>query len=151
MLKVGDVAPNFKLSDKDGKVYELSSFLGKKVVVYFYPKDDTPGCRTQACSFRDNYGEFSKKGIVVIGISKDDQKSHKKFVEKHSLPFILLSDDTLEVVNKYGVYGEKMMYGKTYFGVNRVTFLINEKGHIEKIFEKANPNTNAEEILEYYK
>lgn len=147
MLEVGVKAPNFILKNKDGEEFALSNYLGKKVVVYFYPKDNTPGCTRQACAFRDNYDEFKKRDIVVIGISKDSEDSHKKFIEKYELPFILLSDPTLEVMEQYGVWGEKKMYGKTVFGVSRSTFLINEEGVIEKVFKKANPDTNAEDIL----
>ena len=147
MLEVGQKAPQFTLLDKDNKEVSLSDFLGKKVVVYFYPKDNTPGCTRQACAFAENYKRFEEKGIVVIGISKDSVASHVKFAEKYNLPFILLSDKELTAINAYGVWQEKKMCGKVSMGVVRTTFVIDENGNIERIMPKVKPDTNAEEIL----
>ena len=147
MLKIGDKAPEFALKDKDGKEFALSDFIGKKVVLYFYPKDNTPGCTKQACAFAGLYREFQKKGVEVIGISRDSIASHAKFAEKYDLPFILLSDPELTAIQAYGVWQEKKMYGKTTMGVVRTTFLIDEQGRIEKIMPKVKPDTNAAEIL----
>ncbi len=149
MLKAGTEAPDFLLHDKDGKEIRLSDFKGKKVVVYFYPKDNTPGCTRQACAFRDAYEDFRKKDVIVIGISKDSEKSHQKFIEKFGLPFLLLSDPELQAIQAFGVWQEKKMYGKVSMGVVRSTFIINEDGKVEKVFEKAKPDTNAREILDY--
>lgn len=148
MLEVGTKAPDFKLQDKDGKEVSLSDFIGKKVVLYFYPKDNTPGCTRQACAFAGLYNEFQKKGVEVIGISKDSVASHMKFAEKYNLPFILLSDSELSAIKAYGVWQEKKMYGKVTMGVVRTTFIIDENGNIEKIMPKVKPDTNAAEILE---
>lgn len=148
MLEVGTKAPDFKLQDKDGKEVSLSDFIGKKVVLYFYPKDNTPGCTRQACAFAGLYNEFQKKGVEVIGISKDSVASHIKFAEKYNLPFILLSDSELSAIKAYGVWQEKKMYGKVTMGVVRTTFIIDENGNIEKIMPKVKPDTNAAEILE---
>ena len=147
MLNIGDKAPEFTLKDKDGKEVSLSDFAGKKVVLYFYPKDNTPGCTRQACAFAGLYGEFQKKGVEVIGISRDSTASHVKFAEKYHLPFILLSDPELAAIQAYGVWQEKKLYGKTTMGVVRTTFLIDEQGHIEKVMPKVKPDTNAAEIL----
>ena len=147
MLKVGDKAPDFTLKDKDGNPVSLSGFGGKKVVLYFYPKDNTPGCTRQACAFSGLYGEFQKRGVEVVGISRDSVASHEKFAQKHGLSFVLLSDAELEVIKAYGVWGEKKMCGKTGFGVIRTTFIIDENGIIEKIMPKVKPDTNAAEIL----
>lgn len=149
MLKEKDKAYNFSLLDKDNKEYNLSDFLGKKVVVYFYPKDNTPGCTRQACAFRNSYEQFINRDVVVIGISKDTQKAHEKFVSDHNLPFILLSDPEKDAINGFGVWQEKKMYGKVSFGVSRSTFIIDESGFVEKVFKKANPDTNAMDILNY--
>ena len=151
MLEKGHQVKDFALKDAFGKTHKLSDYLGKKVVLYFYPKDDTPGCTKQACAFRDQYDDFKKADIVVIGISKDDSKSHKKFIEKYNLPFILLSDSNLEVASYFQAYGEKKMYGKTYMGMLRKTFVLDESHQIIQIFEKATPSTNAQEILENLK
>lgn len=148
MLETGQKAPDFKLQDKNGKEVALSDFLGKKVVLYFYPKDNTPGCTRQACAFAGLYGEFQKKGVEVIGISKDSVSSHIKFAEKHNLPFVLLSDPELTAIKAYGVWQEKKLYGKVSMGVVRTTFIIDEQGNIEKIMPKVKPDTNAAEILE---
>lgn len=149
MLSIGTKAPEFTLEDKDGNKVSMSDFKGKKVVVYFYPKDNTPGCTRQACAFRNAYDGFKKDDIQVIGISKDSIKSHQKFAEKHELPFILLSDPDLVAIKAFDVWKEKKMYGKTALGVVRATYIIDENGIIEKVFEKAKPDTNAQEILEY--
>lgn len=150
-MEAGMKAPDFTLNDKDGNKVSLSDFLGKKVVLYFYPKDNTPGCTRQACAFAKAYGEFEKMGVVVIGVSKDSEASHVKFANNHSLPFILLSDPELEVIKAYGVWREKKLYGKIGFGVSRITFIIDECGFIEKVMEKVKPDTNASEILDYLK
>ncbi|MBQ1206726.1 MAG: thioredoxin-dependent thiol peroxidase [Clostridia bacterium] len=147
MLEVGMKAPDFTLFDKDGNPVTLSSFLGKKVVLYFYPKDNTPGCTRQACAFADAYKGFVDKNVEVIGISKDSIASHKKFAEKFGLPFILLSDPELLAINAYGVWQEKKMCGKVSMGVVRTTFIIDENGNISKIMPKVKPDTNAAEIL----
>ncbi|HBF0311521.1 TPA: thioredoxin-dependent thiol peroxidase [Clostridioides difficile] len=149
MLSIGTKAPEFTLEDKDGNKVSMSDFKGKKVVVYFYPKDNTPGCTRQACAFRNAYDGFKKEDIQVIGISKDSIKSHQKFAEKHELPFILLSDPDLVAIKAFDIWKEKKMYGKTALGVVRATYIIDENGIIEKVFEKAKPDTNAQEILEY--
>ncbi|EGT2207573.1 thioredoxin-dependent thiol peroxidase [Clostridioides difficile] len=146
---MGTKAPEFTLEDKDGNKVSMSDFKGKKVIVYFYPKDNTPGCTRQACAFRNAYDGFKKEDIQVIGISKDSIKSHQKFAEKHELPFILLSDPDLVAIKAFDVWKEKKMYGKTALGVVRATYIIDENGIIEKVFEKAKPDTNAQEILEY--
>ena len=147
MLQVGMQAPAFTLADKDGKMVSLSDFLGKKVVLYFYPKDNTPGCTRQACAFASAYSEFEKKNAVVIGISKDSVSSHEKFAEKYNLPFILLSDPELQAIQTYGVWQEKKLYGKISMGVVRTTFLIDEQGKILKVMPKVQPDTNAAEVL----
>ena len=147
MLEVGMKAPDFTLKDKDGKEVSLSDFLGKKVVLYFYPKDNTPGCTRQACAFAGAYGQFQAKGVEVIGVSKDSIASHVKFAEKYNLPFILLSDPELAAIKAYDVWREKKMCGKIGLGVVRTTFIIDEKGNIEKIMPKVKPDTNAAEIL----
>ena len=147
MLQVGMQAPAFTLADKDVKMVSLSDFLGKKVVLYFYPKDNTPGCTRQACAFASAYSEFEKKNAVVIGISKDSVSSHEKFAEKYNLPFILLSDPELQAIQAYGVWQEKKLYGKTSMGVVRTTFIIDEQGKITKVIPKVKPETNAADVL----
>ena len=149
MLEVGTKAPDFTLSDKDGNPVSLSSFLGKKVVLYFYPKDNTPGCTRQACAFAGAYEQFEAKDVVVIGISKDSIASHVKFAEKYDLPFILLSDPERQAIEAYGVWQEKKNYGKVSMGVVRSTYIIDENGMIEKVMPKVKPDTNAAEILAY--
>ena len=149
MLKVGAVAPDFTLKDKDGNNISLSDFKGQKVVLYFYPKDNTPGCTRQACAFAATYEGFKEKNIKVIGISRDSVASHLKFAEKYSLPFTLLSDPELVAIKAYGVWQEKKLYGKVSFGVVRTTFIIDENGVIECVMEKVKPDTNATEILEF--
>ena len=149
MLEIGAKAPDFTLKDKDGNAVSLSDFAGKKVVLYFYPKDNTPGCTRQACAFAASYDRFRAKDIAVIGISKDSVASHQKFAEKYNLPFILLSDPELTAIQAYGVWQEKKLYGKVSMGVVRTTFIIDENGRIEKIMPKVKPDTNAAEILEW--
>ena len=149
MLEVEAKAPQFTLSDKDGNTVSLSDFLGKKVILYFYPKDNTPGCTRQACAFAKNYEEFKRKDVVVIGISKDSVASHQKFAEKYELPFILLSDPDRQAIEAYDVWREKKNYGKVTMGVVRSTYLIDEQGVIEKVMPKVKPDTNASEILAY--
>ena len=149
MLKIGDKAPEFTLQDKNGNEVSLTSFLGKKVVLYFYPKDSTPGCTRQACAFASAYEQFKSNDIVVIGVSKDSISSHVKFAEKYNLPFILLSDPERKAIEAYGVWQEKKMCGKVGMGVVRTTFIIDENGNIEKVMDKVKPDTNAQEILEY--
>ena len=151
MLETGIKAPNFTLKDKDGKEISLSDFLGKKVILYFYPKDNTPGCTKQACAFASAYEDFKTVNAEVIGISKDSVNSHAKFAEKFGLPFVLLSDPDLAAIKAYDVWQEKKMCGKVGMGVVRTTFIIDEKGNIEKIMPKVKPDTNAAEILEYLK
>ena len=149
MLEVGMKAPDFTLPDKRGNSVRLSDFLGKKVVLYFYPKDSTPGCTRQACAFAQNHSNFEDKNVVVIGISKDSVASHLKFAEKYELPFVLLSDPELQAIQAYGVWQEKKLYGKVSMGVVRSTYLIDEQGVIEKVMPKVKPDTNAAEILAY--
>lgn len=151
MLETGTKAPDFTLNDKDGNAVSLTDFSGKKVVLYFYPKDSTPGCTRQACAFAAAYEEFKTLDAVVIGISKDSEASHRRFAEKNGLPFILLSDPELKAIQAYGVWQEKKNYGKVSMGVVRSTFIIDEKGLIEKVMPKVRPDTNAAEILDYLK
>lgn len=147
MLEKGMKAPDFALQDQYGKTVALSDFRGTKVVLYFYPKDNTPGCTRQACAFAGLYREFEKKGVKVVGVSKDSVASHVKFAEKYGLPFTLLSDPELEAIQAYGVWQEKKLYGKVSMGVVRTTFIIDENGIIEKVMPKVKPDTNASEIL----
>jgi len=149
MLEVGVKAPDFTLYDKEGQEITLSAYLGKKIVLYFYPRDNTPGCTRQACAFAQNFEAFRKKDVVVIGISKDSVASHQKFAAKYDLPFILLSDPQLEAIQAYDVWQEKKNYGKVSMGVVRVTYVIDEQGMIEKVMPKVKPDTNAAEILQY--
>lgn len=147
MLELNTPAPDFTLPDADGKMVSLRDFAGKKVVLYFYPKDNTPGCTRQACAFAENFAGFKNRNIAVIGISKDSVASHRKFADKYGLPFILLADTELSAIQAYGVWQEKKLYGKVSMGVVRTTFIIDEKGMIEKIMPKVKPDTNAAEIL----
>lgn len=147
MLEIGMKAPDFTLKDKNGNDFTLSSLLGKKVVLYFYPKDNTPGCTRQACAFAGAYKQFEAKGVEVVGISKDSVASHVKFAEKYELPFILLSDPDRVAIEAYGVWQEKKMCGKVSMGVVRTTFIIDENGNIEKVMPKVKPDTNAADIL----
>ena len=149
MLKEGTKAPDFALADKDGNIVKLEDFAGKKLVLYFYPKDNTPGCTRQACAFASLYDGFKDKDVAVVGVSKDSAASHQKFAEKYGLPFVLLSDPELEAIKAYDVWQEKKMYGKVSFGVVRTTYVIDEKGMIEKTMPKVKPDTNAIDILEY--
>lgn len=149
MLKEFDMAPDFTLSDASGNTHSLKDYRGKKVVVYFYPKDNTPGCTIQACAFRDAYSAFHDLDVVVIGISKDSQKSHEKFVDKYDLPFVLLSDPERVAIEGFGVWQEKKMMGKTYMGVVRATFVLDEEGKIIKVYPKASPDKNAADILAF--
>lgn len=151
MLEAGTKAPAFTLPDQDGSPVSLSGFAGKKVVLYFYPKDSTPGCTRQACAFAAAYGEFERLGVNVIGVSKDSAASHRKFADKHSLPFLLLSDPELTAIQAYGVWQEKKLYGKVSMGVVRTTYIIDENGVIEKVMPRVKPDTNAAEILDYLK
>ena len=147
LLTEGDKAPDFTAVDQTGKTVKLSDLKGKKVIVYFYPKDDTPGCTAEACNLRDNYDELIQKGFEVIGISPDNENSHKKFREKYNLPFHLLADTEKKILKAYGAWGEKKMYGKSYEGVLRTTYVINEKGMIEKVIAKVNTKDHAKQIL----
>ena len=147
MLETGTKAPDFSLPDQNGSAVRLSDFQGKKVVLYFYSKDNTPGCTRQACAFAASYEQFKTQNVIVIGISKDSVASHLKFSQKHDLPFILLSDPELQAIQAYGVWQEKKLYGKVSMGVVRTTYIINEQGIIEKVMPKVKPDTNAAEIL----
>ena len=150
-LKEGMKAPAFEGVDQDGMTVKLSDFKGKKVVLYFYPKDDTPGCTAEACNLRDNYGDLIKKGFAIVGVSSDSVKSHKGFAGKYSLPFPLIADDSKKIINDYGVWKEKKLYGKTYFGIVRTTFIIDEKGNIEKIISKVETSNHTEQIFKLLK
>ena len=150
MIKEGTTAPAFKTTDADGETVNLKELKGQKVVLYFYPKDDTPGCTKEACSFRDAWAKFKKRGITVLGVSPDSEASHKKFETKYNLPFTLLADKDHAIADAYGVWGEKKFMGRTYMGVQRTTFLIDEKGKIKKVFEKVKPEDHANEVLEAF-
>ncbi len=146
-FKEGDKAPAFAGTDQNGKSISLNEFTGKKVVLYFYPKDDTPGCTAQACNLRDNYSQLIKDGYIVIGVSPDDEKSHKKFETKFQLPFPLIADTNQAISQEYGVWGEKQMFGKKYMGITRTTFLIDEKGKIKKIIDKPDTEHHTEQVM----
>jgi thioredoxin-dependent peroxiredoxin len=150
MLKQGAAAPTFTAKDGNGDTVKLKDLRGQKVALYFYPRDDTPGCTKEACSFRDAFADFKKRGIKVLGISVDSEASHKKFAAKYKLPFTLVSDPDHSIADSYGVYGEKKFMGRTYMGVKRMTFLIDEKGRIKKVFEKVKPEEHAQEVLEAF-
>jgi peroxiredoxin Q/BCP len=150
MPKEGTAAPAFTTKDAEGDIVRLKDFRGQKVVLYFYPKDDTPGCTKEACSFRDAFSKFRKRSIQVFGVSPDGEASHKKFAAKYKLPFTLLADTDNAISDTYGVYGQKKFMGRTYMGVNRTTFLIDEKGKIKKVFEKVKPEEHASEVLEAF-
>ena len=149
MLETGMKAPDFRLPDVSGNMVSLSDFLGKQIVLYFYPKDNTPGCTRQACAFAASYDVFRARDVVIIGISKDSTASHQRFAEKYDLPFILLSDPQLQAIQAYGVWQEKKLYGKVSMGVVRTTYLIDAAGNIERVMPKVKPDTNAAEILQY--
>ena len=145
-LNVGEQAPELDIKDQNGNVHKISDYKGKKVILYFYPKDMTPGCTTQSCDLRDNYESLKADGFEVIGVSADDEKRHQKFIEKHSLPFNLLADVDKELLNRYGVWGEKKFMGKTYDGIHRTTFIIDEEGKIESIIKKVKTKVHTEQI-----
>jgi thioredoxin-dependent peroxiredoxin len=149
-LKEGMKAPLFEGVDQDGRTIKLSDFSGKKLVLYFYPKDNTPGCTAEACSLRDNYDDFLEKGYAVIGVSMDSEKSHKGFASKYSLPFPLIADMSRKILNDYGVYREKKLYGKSFLGIVRTTFIIDGKGIIEKIISKVDTKNHSEQIFKMY-
>jgi thioredoxin-dependent peroxiredoxin len=149
LLKEGDQAPAISAKDQDGKPVTLEEYRGRKVVLYFYPKDDTPGCTKEACAFRDNLPNFKTLGVEVLGISVDNESKHKKFAEKYQLPFRLVADPDKSIVEAYGVWGQKKFMGREYMGTSRVTYLINEEGAIEKVWPKVNPAGHAEELLNY--
>jgi peroxiredoxin Q/BCP len=149
-LKAGSKAPSFEGIDQDGNTIKLTDFAGKKVILYFYPKDNTSGCTAEACNLRDNYDSLLRQGFSIIGVSPDSEKSHKGFAGKYSLPFPLIADTSKKILNDYGVWGEKKMYGRSYMGVIRTTFIIDEKGIIEKIIDKVNTSGHTEQILNLY-
>lgn len=150
MLQKGDKAPDFTGKDQQGKVVSLDDFKGKKLVLYFYPKDDTPGCTKEACNLRDNYADLLDKGFVLLGVSPDTEDSHQKFISKYELPFPLLSDPELKIIKAFGAWGEKNMYGRKYEGLLRTTFIINEEGIIEKVIKKVKTDDHANQILKLY-
>jgi peroxiredoxin Q/BCP len=150
MPKEGSVAPNFAAKDANDETVRLKDLRGQKVVLYFYPKDDTPGCTKEACSFRDAFADFKKRDIKVLGVSVDSEASHKKFAAKYKLPFTLLADPDHSIADAYGVYGEKKFMGRTYMGVKRITFLIDEKGKVKKVFEKVKPEEHAQDVLDAF-
>ena len=150
-LKKGDIAPDFSLPASNGETISLKDYIGKKVVIYFYPKDDTPGCTIEACNFRDDHSEITDAGAVVLGVSKDDIKSHNKFINKYDLPFLLLSDESTEMISAYGAWVKKKMYGKEYYGVFRKTYLIDEEGKIQRIWPKVDVKTHSRDIIELIK
>ena len=150
MIKEGDAAPDFTVKDENGEDMKLSDFRGQKVVLYFYPKDDTPGCTKEACSFRDNFSTLTNENIKILGVSTDNEKSHRKFIAKYDLPFTLLADTDHAIADAYGSYGEKQFMGKTYTGVLRKTFLIDEDGKIKKVFDKVKVEEHADEVLKAF-
>ena len=149
-LKEGDKAPDFKVINELGEEMTLADFLGKKLVLYFYPKDSTPGCTAESCNLRDNYADLKTKGFEVLGVSADGEASHQKFIKKHELPFHLLADTQKEVLNAYGVWGPKQFMGRTFDGIHRTTFVIDENGMIERVFTKVKTKEHTEQILESY-
>lgn len=149
-LKAGDKAPELNINDQNGNIVKLDDFKGKKLILYFYPKDDTPGCTAEACNLRDNYAELKKKGFEILGVSADNEKKHTKFIQKYSLPFPLLADTEQKVCNAYGVWAKKKFMGREYMGINRTTFIINEKGIIEHIIEDVDTKNHSEQILSLY-
>lgn len=150
-LKIKDKAPDINAPDQNGKVIKLANYKGKKVIIYFYPKDNTPGCTAEACNLRDNYKLLMDKGFIVLGVSADSEKSHQSFIEKYVLPFPLIADVDKKIINDYGVWGEKQMYGKSYEGILRTTFVISEDGTIEHIFDKVDTKNHSQQILEALK
>lgn len=148
MLKEGVTAPSFSLKDQNGKVHSLKDYKGKKIVLYFYPRDNTPGCTKQACAFRDSFTDYKKQDIVILGISSDSEQSHKKFIEKHNLPFDLLVDEKHDVLEKYGAWTKKTLYGKIFMGIQRITYIVDENGKILKTYPKVKPEENAKQILQ---
>tara|TARA_B100000586_G_C19973125_1_gene368684 strand:- start:139 stop:600 length:462 start_codon:yes stop_codon:yes gene_type:complete len=150
-LNEDDIAPDFSLPASNGETISLKDYIGKKVVIYFYPKDDTPGCTIEACNFRDDHSEITNAGAVVLGVSKDDIKSHNKFINKYDLPFLLLSDESTEMISAYGAWVKKKMYGKEYYGVLRKTYLIDEEGKIQRIWPKVDVKTHSRDIIELIK
>jgi peroxiredoxin Q/BCP len=150
MVKEGEAAPDFEARDAEGNTVKLSDLRGRKVVLYFYPKDDTPGCTKEACSFRDSFAEFERRGIRVLGVSLDDEGSHRKFADKYKLPFTLLADTGHAVADRYGVYGEKQFAGRKYMGVDRKTFLIDERGRVVRVFDKVDVERHADEVLKAF-
>ncbi len=149
LLKPGDEAPDFETTDQDGRPLSLKDFAGKKVVLYFYPKDDTPGCTKEACAFRDGFAEFRKRRVEILGVSVDDEKSHQKFVRKYDLPFRLLADTERKIVKDYGAWGEKSLYGRLFKGIHRITYLIDETGRVAAVWPKVKPGEHARQILEF--
>lgn len=147
MLKIGSKAPKFELLDQYGKTHKLSDYLGKKVLIYFYPKDDTPGCTTEACNFRDNFKDLEKMGLVVLGVSKDSVKSHKKFAEKFNLNFPILSDESTDMINSYGAWSLKKFMGREYMGIVRMSVLVDEAGKVSKIYESVKPAVHTQEVM----
>jgi peroxiredoxin Q/BCP len=147
VVEEGKPAPDFELASDSGETVKLSDLRGKQVVLYFYPKDDTPGCTTQACGIRDAYGEFQREGAVILGVSPDDERSHVRFKEKYELPFTLLADTDHRVADEYGVWGEKKYMGRTYWGVERSTFVIDADGNVKRVMRKVKPDTHADEVL----
>lgn len=150
-LKEGQKAPDFTANDQNGNSISLSNFAGKDIILYFYPKDDTPGCTAEACSFRDNYQSLTREGFIVLGVSTDDEKSHLKFINKHNLPFPLIADTDKKIVEAYGVWVEKNMYGKKYMGVARKTFIIGKDGNIRKIIDKVDTKNSSAQVLDLLK
>ena len=150
MVREGEAAPDFEARDAEGNKVKLSDLRGQKVVLYFYPKDDTPGCTKEACSFRDSFAEFERRGIRVLGVSLDDERSHRKFADKYKLPFTLLADTDHAVADRYGVYGEKQFAGRKYMGVDRKTFLIDERGRVARVFDKVDVERHADEVLKAF-
>jgi peroxiredoxin Q/BCP len=149
LLEIGQTAPGFTAKDQDGKPVSLEEYRGRKVLIYFYPKDDTPGCTREACAFRDNLPNFQKTGVEVLGVSVDGEKAHRKFADKYQLPFRLVSDEEKKIVEAYGVWGKKKFMGKEYMGTNRVSYLVDEQGTISKVWPKVKPETHAAEVLEW--
>lgn len=149
LLEAGQKAPEFTARDQDGKPVSLTEYRGKKLIIYFYPKDDTPGCTREACAFRDNLPNFEKTGVEVLGVSVDGEKAHRKFADKYQLPFRLVADEAKSIVEAYGVWGKKKFMGKEYMGTNRVTYLVDEQGVIAKVWPKVKPETHAAEVLEW--